>query len=77
MYPPPGNFTSEFVTGGPLLGGTDVVIEGGGFTKGYRRSDIDISSVRHAARRRPRRRATAARPPPPRRHRRSPPPRPR
>jgi hypothetical protein len=45
-YPPPENFTNEFVTGGPLQGGTDVVIEGGGFTKGYRNeSDIDISSV--------------------------------
>ena len=57
-YPPPENFSNSFVTGGPLQGGTDVVIEGGGFTKGYRNeSDIDISSVRNAARRR--------RPPPP------------
>ena len=75
-YPPPENFSNAFVTGGPLQGGTDVVIEGGGFTKGYRNeSDIDISSVRTAARRSARRDAVAARraarPPPPRR---SPPP---
>ena len=45
-YPPPVNFTNEFVTGGPLQGGTQVVIEGSGFTKGYRNeSDIDLSQL--------------------------------
>ena len=45
-YPPPVNFTNEFVTGGPLQGGTQVVIEGSGFTKGYRNeSEIDLSQL--------------------------------
>ena len=45
-YPAPVNFTNEFVTGGPLQGGTAVVIDGSGFTKGYRNeSDIDLSQL--------------------------------
>ena len=45
-YPPPVNFTNEFVTGGPLQGGTHVVIDGSGFIKGYRNeSDIDLSML--------------------------------
>ena len=45
-YPPPVNFTNEFVTGGPLQGGTQVIIDGSGFTKGYRNeSDIDLSQL--------------------------------
>ena len=45
-YPPPANITNEFVTGGPLTGGTQVVLDGSGFTKGYRNeSDIDLSQL--------------------------------
>ena len=45
-YPTPANFTNAAITGGPLHGGTSVVIEGSGFTRSYRsESDIDLSNL--------------------------------
>ena len=45
-YPPPSNFNNSAITGGPIYGGTSVVIEGSGFTRGYRSdNDIDLSNL--------------------------------
>lgn len=45
-YPAPENFTNAAITGGPVTGGTEVVIAGSGFTRGYRNdSDVDMSSL--------------------------------
>eukprot|EP00966_Prymnesium_polylepis_P201456 4667841-Prymnesium_polylepis.1 len=44
-YPAPQNFTNA-VTGGPIEGGSAVVIQGSGFTLGYRdQSQIDMSNL--------------------------------
>jgi len=45
-YPAPSNFTNAAITGGPIHGGTSVVIDGSGFTRGYR-SEADIDVRRH------------------------------
>ena len=45
-YPAPENFTNAAITGGPVAGGTLVVIDGTGFTGGFRNaSDIDLSNL--------------------------------
>ena len=45
-YPAPSNFTNAAITGGPIHGGTSVVIEGSGFTRGYRsEDDIDLTNL--------------------------------
>lgn len=45
-YPAPANFTNAAITGGPIHGGTTVVIEGSGFTRGYRsEGDIDLTNL--------------------------------
>ena len=45
-YPAPSNFTNAAITGGPIYGGTSVVIEGSGFTRGYRSDkDIDLTNL--------------------------------
>lgn len=45
-YPAPRNFSNWRVTGGPIHGSSAVVIEGTGFTLGYRsQSDIDLTNL--------------------------------
>jgi len=45
-YPAPANFTNAAITGGPVTGGTEVVIEGIGFTGGYlNESHIDLADT--------------------------------
>jgi hypothetical protein len=45
-YPPPANFTNTAITGGPIHGGTSVVIEGSGFTRGYRSvEEVDLANL--------------------------------
>ena len=45
-YPAPSNFTNAAITGGPIHGGSSVVIEGSGFTRGYRSdNDIDLEHL--------------------------------
>ena len=45
-YPAPANFTNAAITGGPVTGGTEVVIEGIGFTGGYlNESSIDLADT--------------------------------
>lgn len=45
-YPAPSNFSNAAITGGPVVGGTSVVIDGTGFTRGYRsEDDIDLANL--------------------------------
>ena len=45
-YPSPSNFSNAAITGGPIYGGTSVIIEGSGFTRGYRSDkDIDLNNL--------------------------------
>ena len=45
-YPSPSNFSNAAITGGPIYGGTSVIIEGSGVTRGYRSDkDIDLNNL--------------------------------